>query len=194
MSSANYRRYTPLLSHNAVPRPSSDNAANRATTTAGCTTQAIDSTCNTSSLRWPRARRILNATPRTRGRILVRPRMKFMTALLCLSTLGCQPSGRSVEGSFTVNGAPKVGVEVRLPNDLTDFSSCGKAPLAAVTDQAGEFKAVAHDFPIRPCFKVDGKIYSNMFVVNDGTNDLITLKCGLPLGTTGHFEDGQICY
>jgi hypothetical protein len=107
---------------------------------------------------------------------------------------GCQQSGRLVEGTFVVNGRPKAGVEVRLPDDLKDFSSCGQAPLAAVTNQTGQFKAIARRFPIRPCFNVDGKIYSTMFIVDDGTQEPIKLRCSLPLGTTGHFEDGQICY
>ena len=121
-------------------------------------------------------------------------RMIFWYVFICSLVSGCQPAGRSVEGVFTVNGEPRAGVEVRLSSNLEDFSNCGKAPLAAVTDQAGEFKAIVRKLPIRPCFDVDGKTYSTMFVVDDGETSPIKLKCRLPLETTGHFEDSQICY
>jgi hypothetical protein len=67
----------------------------------------------------------------------------------------------------------------------------GKDP---VTDQYGKFTARATEYPIRPCFTVDGKIYSDFFIVNDHKEDPIKLRCNLPLGTSGHFEDGHVCY
>src|SRR3546814_19000000 len=67
----------------------------------------------------------------------VRPRMKLLSVLICLVLTGCHEPGRVVEGTFVVDGKPKSGVEVRLPNNLEDFSNCGSAPLAAVTDRSG---------------------------------------------------------
>ena len=120
--------------------------------------------------------------------------MKYLPLLFCLMIAGCQDSGRIVEGTFTVDGRPKSGVEVRLPYDLEDFSNCSGAPVAAVTDESGRFRATARELPIRPCFTVDGKIYSTFFIVDDGTSDPISLRCKLPLVVTGHFEDGHVCY
>src|SRR3546814_10430984 len=71
----------------------------------------------------------------------VRPRMKLLSVLICLVLTGCHEPGRVVEGTFVVDGKPKSGVEVRLPNNLEDFSNCGSAPLAAVTDRSGKFTA-----------------------------------------------------
>ena len=124
----------------------------------------------------------------------VRPRMKISPLLIFLMIVGCSDHGRVVEGTFVVNGKPKSGVEVRLPNNLEDFSNCGGAPLLAVTDRSGNFKASTTKFPIRPCFTVDGKIYSDFFVVDDRKQDPIKLRCELPLVVTGHFEDGHVCY
>jgi len=120
--------------------------------------------------------------------------MRLLYLLLCFMMAGCHEPGRVVEGTFTVDGKPKSGVEVRLPNNLEDFSNCGGAPLAAVTDQTGKFTASTSAFPIRPCFSVDGKIYSDFFVVDDGKNNPIELRCELPLVVTEHFEDGHVCY
>src|SRR3546814_3450662 len=120
--------------------------------------------------------------------------MKLLSVLICLVLTGCHEPGRVVEGTFVVDGKPKSGVEVRLPNNLEDFSNCGSAPLAAVTDRSGKFTASTAKFPIRPCFTVDGKIYSDFIVVDDGQQDPIILRCELPLTVTGHFEDGHVCY
>jgi len=124
----------------------------------------------------------------------VRPRMKLIAALLALTAAGCHPADQVVEGTFVVDGTPRSGIEVRLPTDVNDLADCGKAPLAAITNQTGEFKVVARAFPIRPCFKVNGKIYSDMLIVDDGKRDVIRLRCSLPLRVTGHFEDGHVCY
>ena len=120
--------------------------------------------------------------------------MKLLSVLICFVLTGCHEPGRVVEGEFVVNGKPKSGVEVRLPSNLEDFSNCGGAPLVAVTDRSGKFTTSTTKFPIRPCFTVDGKIYSDFFVVDDGKQDPITLRCELPLAVTGHFEDGHVCY
>ncbi|HEY5781504.1 MAG TPA: hypothetical protein VIT66_06520 [Lysobacter sp.] len=120
--------------------------------------------------------------------------MKLLPLFLCLLITGCHEPGRVVVGTFLVDGEPKSGVEVRLPNNLEDFSDCGGAQLSAVTDQSGKFTASTTKFPIRPCFTVDGKIYSDFFVVDDGKQDPIKLRCELPLVVTGHFEDGHVCH
>jgi hypothetical protein len=120
--------------------------------------------------------------------------MKLYPLILCFAFAGCYQPVRVVEGTFMVDGRPKSGVEVRLPNNLEDFSSCGGAPLSAVTDQSGKFTTSTTEFPIRPCFTVDGKIYSDFFIVDDGKKDPIKMRCKLPLVVTGHFEDGQVCY
>ena len=120
--------------------------------------------------------------------------MKLFPLLLCLTIAGCQETARLVEGTFIVDGMPRSGVEVRMPNDIEDFSNCGGAPLAAVTDQSGKFTTSTTKFPIRPCFTVDGKTYSDFFVVDDGKQEPIKLRCRLPLVVTAHFEDGHVCY
>ena len=121
--------------------------------------------------------------------------MKLLSLFFCLIVVGCsQEPRRLVEGTFVVDGKPKAGVEVRLPNNLEDFSDCDGAPLTAVTDQSGRFTTSTAKFPIRPCFTVDGKIYSDFIVVDDRTSDPIILRCELPLTMTGHFEDGHLCY
>jgi hypothetical protein len=120
--------------------------------------------------------------------------MKILSLFICLMISGCHEPGRVVTGTFAVDGKPKSGVEVRLPSNLEDFSNCGDAPLSTVTDQSGKFITSTTKFPIRPCFTVDGKIYSDFIVVDDGKQDPITLRCKLPLTVTGHFEDGHVCY
>lgn len=120
--------------------------------------------------------------------------MKHLLLLTTLLVTGCGDSGREVSGTFQVNEKPKAGVKVFLSSDLDDFSTCGKARLAATTDEAGKFNARASNFPIRPCFIVDGVTYSTFFIVDDHTKEPIQLSCRLPLVVTGHFEDGHICY
>src|SRR3546814_15734075 len=113
--------------------------------------------------------------------------MKLLSVLICLVLTGCHEPGRVVEGTFVVDGKPKSGVEVRLPNNLEDFSNCGRAPLAAVTDRSGKFTVSTAKFPIRHCFTVDGKFYSNFIVVYDGKQDPIMPICALSLKITGNF-------
>ena len=120
--------------------------------------------------------------------------MKLLPVLICFVLIGCHKPGRVVEGTFVVDGKPKSGVEVRLPNNLDNFSDCGGAPLAAVTDRSGKFATSTTKFPIRPCFTVDGKFYSDFLVVDDGKQNPITLGCELPLTATGHFEDSHVCH
>jgi hypothetical protein len=120
--------------------------------------------------------------------------MRLLLVLIFLMTAGCQESGRVVEGTFSVNGSPKPGVEIRLPNNLDDFSNCAGAPVSATTDQSGKFTTATHTFPVRPCFTVDGKTYSDAFIVDDGAQEPIKLRCSLPIVVTGHFEDGHLCY
>jgi hypothetical protein len=119
--------------------------------------------------------------------------MKVILLLTCLVLLGCHAPSRVIEGTFVVNGEAKSGIEVRLPGNLDDFSNCNGAPVSAVTDQLGRFKASVTKFPVRPCFTVDGKIYSDSFILDDRTQKPITLSCKLPLTVTGHFEDGHVC-
>lgn len=120
--------------------------------------------------------------------------MKHLLLLIVLITTGCQENGRVVDGVFSVDGQPRGGVKVYLHGELTGPSSCGGAPLSAITNDAGEFSAVVHKFPITPCFIFDGTAYSTFLIVDDGTQDQIHLDCRLPLVVTGHFEDGHICY
>ena len=120
--------------------------------------------------------------------------MKYFLLLSSVLIAGCQGSGRDVSGTFTVDGEPMAGVQVYLPTDVGDFTTCGNAPLAATTNNAGEFHARASKFPVRPCFIVNGVTYSTFFIVDDGTKEPIHLSCNLPLVVTGHFEDGQICH
>ena len=119
--------------------------------------------------------------------------MKILFPLLLLAMTGCQNPRRLVEGTFVINGEPKSGVEVRLPSDIDDFSKCGNAPVVAVTDKLGKFTASAARYPIRPCFTVDGKVYSDFFIVDDGKEDPIALNCRLPILYPTDFEGGHVC-
>jgi len=94
----------------------------------------------------------------------------FLLTFLVL--LGCHSPSRVIEGTFVVNGEPKSGVEVRLSSNLEEFSNCNGAPVSAVTDQFGMFRASIAKFPVRPCFTVDGKTYSDSFILDDRTREL----------------------
>ena len=120
--------------------------------------------------------------------------MKHLLLLVLVAITACQGNGRVVRGIFTVDGIPRPGVQVYLPSDVHDFTTCSSARLSATTNNAGEFNTRATGFPIRPCFVVDGVTFSTFSIVDDGTRKPIELKCELPLVVTGHFEDGHICY
>ncbi|MDR6841507.1 hypothetical protein [Pseudoxanthomonas sacheonensis] len=120
--------------------------------------------------------------------------MRYLLLIFAVAITGCNKPGRVVEGLFTVDGKPTPGVEVRLPNNIDDYSDCGGAPLAAVTDQSGKFRASIDKYPIRPCFTVNGKIYSDFMIVDDKKQDAIQLRCRIPNDPKGHFEDAQVCF
>lgn len=92
---------------------------------------------------------------------------RVLLSLLSALAGGDEP-GRVVEGRFLVDGRPKVGVQVHLMHDLDDFSRCGDAKPAAVTDTDGRFHARAHRYPIR-------------------------LSCRPPPESGEHYGDGHVC-
>lgn len=117
--------------------------------------------------------------------------------LLCVAIAGCAPSSqRLMEGSFTVEGAPRAGVQVWISTHLDARDCRDDGELVAVTDAAGSFKVVVPDKAFRPCFVVDGRSYATFIMLRASPGDRPEkpLRCGLPLVHTGHFEDGQICY
>jgi hypothetical protein len=116
-----------------------------------------------------------------------------VAALLALMMVGCSEPGRMVEGTFFVHGKPKPGVEVRLSHDLSDYSRCDDGP-SAVTDRSGRFAVSTAEFPMRPCFIVDGVVHSDSMIVDNGNKAALRFRCALPLNVTGHFEDGHLCY
>ncbi|MCF7750459.1 hypothetical protein KQ945_06855 [Bacillus subtilis subsp. subtilis] len=120
-------------------------------------------------------------------------RSTTLLVAVCLPCVACHPQGRIVEGTFTVNGKARAGVEVHLAGGVDD-AACGNGRPAAVTDAAGRFRGIARDYPIIPCFTVDGRNYSTFLIVDDHKQTPIRLTCGLPLNITAHFEDGHICW
>ncbi|GEM_PF-4964676 len=121
----------------------------------------------------------------------------LLLCALCAAIVGCAPSPQSMmEGTFTVEGVPRAGVQVWISTDL-DARDCRQgSELAAVTNAAGAFQLAAPDRVFRPCFVVDGRSYATFLVLRDRGEDRRKhpLRCGLPVVYTGHFEDGQICY
>lgn len=120
--------------------------------------------------------------------------MRYLPLIFAIAISGCHNPGRMIEGLFTVDGKPTPGIEVRLPHNIDDYSDCGAAPLAAVTDQSGKFRASIDGYPIRPCFTLNGKIYSDFMILDDNKQDDIQLSCRIPYDPKGHFEDSHICY
>ncbi len=52
---------------------------------------------------------------------------------------------------------------------------------------------MVRQFPVRPCFVVDGVTYSTFAIVDDRSGSPIFLSCALPLTDTNDYDGGHAC-
>lgn len=120
-------------------------------------------------------------------------KVRGLLLLIPLASCAGDSDGRKISGRINLNGEPLSGVSVYTSKNLDDFSKCDGRVLTSTNNQ-GRFEVSNIALPVRPCFLINKIQYSDLVIMDDGSEDEIKLYCIFPAVVTGHFEDQGACF